>query len=187
MKNIQILFDLVPHCLKHVWCYCSHSIPCVGFQVLKVIDLNLVDNVLHITPQDNIQWVLNLVTWEAKRLIHLCLFISLSRWFLTWWQKWGGTSSCWRMVWGGNWGSWFLTWWQKLGGTSSCWRIVWGGNWGSVYSCSVSKYERLVTVFSEKKNGPINLSCIKLAYTFTLGLPLSNSHVTCWFWLLQIF
>jgi hypothetical protein len=38
--------------LKHVWCYRSHSIPYAGFQVLKVVVLNLVDNVLHITPQE---------------------------------------------------------------------------------------------------------------------------------------
>jgi hypothetical protein len=40
MTNIQTIFDLIPRCLKHVWCYHSHSIPCVGFQVFKVIDLN---------------------------------------------------------------------------------------------------------------------------------------------------
>jgi hypothetical protein len=44
--NIQTIFDLVPRCLKHVWCYRSHSVPYAGFQVLKVVDLNLVDNVL---------------------------------------------------------------------------------------------------------------------------------------------
>jgi hypothetical protein len=53
---IQMTYDLIPHCLKHVWCYHSHSIPYVGFQVLKVIDLNLVDNVLHTTLQEKIQW-----------------------------------------------------------------------------------------------------------------------------------
>jgi hypothetical protein len=53
--NIQTIFELVPRCLKHVWCYRSHSIPYAGFQVLNVIDLNLVDNVLHITPQEKIQ------------------------------------------------------------------------------------------------------------------------------------
>jgi hypothetical protein len=50
----------------------------------------------------------------------------------------------------------------------------------------MSKYEHPVTVFSEKKNAPINLLYIKPANTFTLGLPLSNSHVTCGFYLLQI-
>jgi hypothetical protein len=49
--NIQTIFDLVPRCLKHVWCYRSSSDPYAGFQVLKVVDLNLLDNVLHITPQ----------------------------------------------------------------------------------------------------------------------------------------
>jgi hypothetical protein len=50
--NIQMIFDLVPCCLKHAWCYRSHSVPCAGFQVLKFIDRNVVDNVLHITPQE---------------------------------------------------------------------------------------------------------------------------------------
>jgi hypothetical protein len=50
--NIQTLFDLVRRCLKHVWCYHSHSVPYAGFQVLKIVGLNLVDNVLHITPQE---------------------------------------------------------------------------------------------------------------------------------------
>jgi hypothetical protein len=54
--NIQTIFDLVPFCLKHVWCYRNHSIPYAGSQVSKVVDLNLVDNVLHITPQEKIQW-----------------------------------------------------------------------------------------------------------------------------------
>jgi hypothetical protein len=57
---------------------------------------------------------------------------------------------------------------------------------GSAYSSRMPKYESPVTVFSKKKNGPINLSCIKLAHTFTLGPPLSNSHMTCGFWLPQI-
>jgi hypothetical protein len=46
--NIQTIFDLVPHCLKHVWCYRSHGVPYASFQVLKLVDLNLIDNVLHI-------------------------------------------------------------------------------------------------------------------------------------------
>jgi hypothetical protein len=51
ITNIQTIFDLVPGCLKHVWCYRSHSVPYVDFQVLTVVDLNLVDNVLNIAPQ----------------------------------------------------------------------------------------------------------------------------------------
>jgi hypothetical protein len=50
--NIQTILDLVPRCLKHVWCYLSHSIHYAGFQVLTVVDLNVVDNVLHIIPQE---------------------------------------------------------------------------------------------------------------------------------------
>jgi hypothetical protein len=56
MTNIQMIFDLLPRCMMPVLCYSSHSIPCAGFQVLKVVDLNLVDNVLHITAQEKIQW-----------------------------------------------------------------------------------------------------------------------------------
>jgi hypothetical protein len=46
------IFDLVPGCLKHVRCYQRHSVTYAGFQVLKVVDLILVDNVLHITTQE---------------------------------------------------------------------------------------------------------------------------------------
>jgi hypothetical protein len=49
--NIQTIFDLVPRCLKHVWCYRSHSVSKAGFHVLKVFDINLVDMVLHITSK----------------------------------------------------------------------------------------------------------------------------------------
>jgi hypothetical protein len=52
MTNVQTIFDLVPRCLKHVWCYHSHSVPYAGFQVFKVIDLYLVNKVLHITPEE---------------------------------------------------------------------------------------------------------------------------------------
>jgi hypothetical protein len=66
--NIQTIFDLVPRCLKHVWCYRSQRVPYAGFQVFKVIDLNLLDNVLHITPHEKNPVGLNLETQEAKRL-----------------------------------------------------------------------------------------------------------------------
>jgi hypothetical protein len=62
MTNIQMTFDLVSRCLKHVWCYHNHSFLYAGFQVLKIVDLNLVDNVLHITPQEKNPVGLNLVT-----------------------------------------------------------------------------------------------------------------------------
>jgi hypothetical protein len=55
MTNIQTIFDLVPTLLEAclvLWCYCSQSIPYAGFQVLKVVDLNLVDNILQIAPQE---------------------------------------------------------------------------------------------------------------------------------------
>jgi hypothetical protein len=54
--NIQTIFDLVPRFLKHVWCYRSYSDPYAGFLVLKVVDLNFVDSVLHIISQGKIQW-----------------------------------------------------------------------------------------------------------------------------------
>jgi hypothetical protein len=54
--NIQMIFDLVTHCLKHIWCYRSHNVHYACIQVLKAIDLNLVDSVLHITTQVKIQW-----------------------------------------------------------------------------------------------------------------------------------
>jgi hypothetical protein len=73
---IQTIFDLILRCLNHVWCYRSHSVPYAGFQVLKVVDFNLVENVLHITPQEENQVGLNLVSYDAKRLVHLCQSIS---------------------------------------------------------------------------------------------------------------
>jgi hypothetical protein len=32
------------------------GVPYAGFQLLKVVDLNLVENVHHITPKEEIQW-----------------------------------------------------------------------------------------------------------------------------------
>jgi hypothetical protein len=55
--NIQMIFDLVPRCLKHVWCYRSHIDPYEGFQVLNVVDINLVNNVLHTTPVEKFSGV----------------------------------------------------------------------------------------------------------------------------------
>jgi hypothetical protein len=52
---IQTIFDFVPRCLKHVWCHCIHGVPYVGFQVLTVVDPKLIDNVLHITPQEKVK------------------------------------------------------------------------------------------------------------------------------------
>jgi hypothetical protein len=80
---IQTIFDLVPRCLKHVWCYRIHSVLYAGVHVLKAVDLNLADNVLHITPQEIIQWRLNLCDLEGQAIdpllpIHLPS-ISLSR------------------------------------------------------------------------------------------------------------
>jgi hypothetical protein len=54
--NIQTIFVFVPRFIKHVGCYRSHSVPYAGFQMLKVVNRNLVDNVLHIIPQQKIQW-----------------------------------------------------------------------------------------------------------------------------------
>jgi hypothetical protein len=138
--NIQTIFDLVPRCSKHVWCYRSQSVSYASFQVLKVVDLNLVDNVLHITDQKKwSNWVksgeVGSQATGPPLPIHLPA-IPLLRWFLIWWKK--------------------------CDVAPSCWRIVWDSNWSSAYSSSMSKYERPVTVFSEKKNCPINyaLSCL---------------------------
>jgi hypothetical protein len=107
-------------------------------------DLNLVENVLHINPQEKYQGVksgnLGGQATGPPLPIHLPV-ISVPR--------------C------------FLTWRKKCGGTPSCWRIFGDGNWGSAYSSSMSKYEHPVTVFFEKKNGTINLLCIKPAHMFT--------------------
>jgi hypothetical protein len=54
--NIRTIYDLVPLCVKHVSRYRSHSVPCAGFEALKVIDLKLVDNFLHINTQEKLQW-----------------------------------------------------------------------------------------------------------------------------------
>jgi hypothetical protein len=43
MTNIQTILDLVPRCLKHVWCNHSHSVPYAGFRVLKQQELNCAD------------------------------------------------------------------------------------------------------------------------------------------------
>jgi hypothetical protein len=76
-----------------VWCYRSHSIPYVDFQALKVVYLNLVDNVLHMTPQEKSNGVksgeLGDQAIGPPLPIHLPA-ISLFRSFLTWWQKCGG-------------------------------------------------------------------------------------------------
>jgi hypothetical protein len=126
--NIQTIFDLVPRCLRHVWCHSRHSFLYAGFQVLMIVDLNLIDNVLHITPQYKSTGVksgdLGGQVFRPLQSIDLPA-ISLSRWFTTLWQKCGGAPFC-------------------------C-RIVWGGNWGSASSPSLSKYDRSVTVFSKKK------------------------------------
>jgi hypothetical protein len=99
--NIQPVFDLVPCSLKHLWCYRSLRGPYVGFQVLKVIGLNLVDIVLHITPQKKSSWVksgdLGGQAIGPPLLIHLPA-ISLSRRFPTWWQKCGCAPCCWSIV-----------------------------------------------------------------------------------------
>jgi hypothetical protein len=62
-----MIFDLVPRCLKHVSCYRSHSVPYASFQMLKVVDLNLVPNVLDITSQEKIQWS---QIWRPRRPNH---------------------------------------------------------------------------------------------------------------------
>jgi hypothetical protein len=53
--NIQIILDLCPCVLKHVVGCRYHRVPYAGFQLLKVVVIDLVDEVLHITPEKNIQ------------------------------------------------------------------------------------------------------------------------------------
>ena len=43
MANIETIFDIVPSSLKHVWCNHCKSFPYSVLQVLKTVDLNLVD------------------------------------------------------------------------------------------------------------------------------------------------
>lgn len=54
--NILVVFDPSPHDLKLVVGYCPHSVPYVGFKLLKVVVFELLDEVLHTTPADRIQW-----------------------------------------------------------------------------------------------------------------------------------
>jgi hypothetical protein len=51
---------------------------------------------------------------------------------------------------------WFLTWWQKCGGAPSSWRIVSDGNWGSAHSSGMSKYERPVTDLAKEIGRRVN-------------------------------
>jgi hypothetical protein len=156
--NIQAIFDLVPRCLKHVWCYRSQS-PLCG---LSGVDLNLTDNVLHITPQKQSKGVKSGVLWGQV--------ISSPIWSADQSPRYLSVQVIPNTV-------------AECGGSPHCWRIVWDGNWDGAHNSSMSNYERPVTVFSEKKNEPIKLSCIKTAHSFTLVLTLSNSHVICKFWL----
>jgi hypothetical protein len=48
-RNIQAVFDLCPQVLKNVVGYRSHCVPYAGFQLLKVVAFDLVDNVIHLT------------------------------------------------------------------------------------------------------------------------------------------
>lgn len=46
---MQAVFDLCPQVLKHVVGDRSHSVPYAGFQLLKVVVVDLVDEVIHLT------------------------------------------------------------------------------------------------------------------------------------------
>jgi hypothetical protein len=50
--NIQKISDVCPRVLKHVVGYRGRNFPFAGFQLLKVVVCDLVDKVLHITPQE---------------------------------------------------------------------------------------------------------------------------------------
>jgi hypothetical protein len=47
--NIQTTFDLCTHALKLVVGYRNHGVPYAGFQQLKIVVFDLVDEVLHIS------------------------------------------------------------------------------------------------------------------------------------------
>ena len=54
--HIQTILDVCPRVSKNVMGYCSHSVPFPGFQTLKIVDFDLVDEVRthplsHDTPQ----------------------------------------------------------------------------------------------------------------------------------------
>jgi len=49
--NIQLIFDICPCFVTDVVGCCSHSVPYVGFQLLKIVVFDPVDDVLHIIPQ----------------------------------------------------------------------------------------------------------------------------------------
>jgi hypothetical protein len=95
---IHSTFYLVLRCLKHVCCYRTNSVPYAGFQVLKVFRWSwLRRQCSSHYPIRKTPMRLNLATQGAKQLVHVCRSnlsaISLSRWFLTWWQKCGGAPS----------------------------------------------------------------------------------------------
>lgn len=48
-RSIQAVFDLCPQVLNHVMSYRSYSVPYAGFQLLKVVVFDLVEEVIHLT------------------------------------------------------------------------------------------------------------------------------------------
>ena len=50
-RNIHLIFDICPCFVKNVVGYCSHSVPYVRFQLLKIVVFDPVDDVLHIILQ----------------------------------------------------------------------------------------------------------------------------------------
>jgi hypothetical protein len=52
---------------------------------------------------------------------------------------------------------------------------------GAVHTAPACPSTNVRSVFTKEKTGPINSPCINPAHMFTLGLPLSNSQLTCGF------
>ena len=74
--NIQTIFDLCPRVLKHVVGYCSHSIACANFQLLKIVVFDQVDDVLHTTPKEKKSNGVNAGDIHARKLVLLCRSVS---------------------------------------------------------------------------------------------------------------
>jgi hypothetical protein len=61
---------------------------------------------------------------------------------------------------------------DQWGGTPSCWGKTFEcrcSSWGKAQSCSISRHELPVTVFSAKKNGPMVMLHMTPYQTFTFG------------------
>jgi hypothetical protein len=65
--NILTTFDVCPRGLEHVLGFPGHNFPYSGFEVLKIVVFDLIDEVLHIPTRSN-ELELSL---EARHFAHL--------------------------------------------------------------------------------------------------------------------